>query len=751
MSENVKPNISLSLVDEMPETIERGTVYLSPSDENGFIKVGIDSTTAATIYDSSAMVSKSDIGNAKVFYGTCDTSADVSIKDVSCLDFTSNDLVKGAAIFVTFGKTNSASVDTLRLNVNNTGVKGLKKLRNAGITALSSAGELYLNSTHLFTYTGTNWVSMTTDYNTNTTYSGMTEADYEAGTGTTAKLITPARLKGAIEYWMEQNQADWDATTGPSFILNKPFVYDTSTYSISAITGNTPNNTLSGKGAVIMGINSEAKGDNSFIDGADNMTRNYAEHASGMFNVSRKGETIFSVGVGGSKERRNAFEIDSSGLVYVLGVRDYTGTEDAVLGPGNDLATTINDLRYDIARMVSNVQSNWDATTGLAEILNRPDWLLEKKENILNVNTDMAAYNPYSYNYIFNRMEGGYRFVRPNTAQNAITFGVSDLCISESEMPATEELYIPIDNTTFLADDSSMHVFMDIVLNSGISLPASILTDDRDLADIYGYIRLDFIEEDKQYTPVYAFRSKNLSTLYDGFSRYVTNCTVSFTKLSEQYENNIWRISEDGYTNEYNVALPIKQEYRKSFYYCSVLSIGNAIIDLETDLSFRLIDGVTICINLANEINSGRTIRLNVNDTGSRAIVNGRNSIVSYINSGTSILTYSEASNKWVYVSDIPEVGSGFLYIRKNGQNIIGKSYYDSTVEMSFNANIGDEVVYDISVNELPDVSTADNGKIMMVVNGQWSMVEPVAIYSGDGDPSNNLGKNGDLYLQTGE
>jgi hypothetical protein len=35
-----------------------------------------------------------------------------------------------------------------------------------------------------------------------------------------------------------------------------------------------------------------------------------------------------------------------------------------------------------------------------------------------------------------------------------------------------------------------------------------------------------------------------------------------------------------------------------------------------------------------------------------------------------------------------------------------------------------------------------------MVVNGAWSMVTPVSIYSGSGAPDNTQGINGDIYLQ---
>ena len=58
-------------------------------------------------------------------------------------------------------------------------------------------------------------------YLTDTTYSGMTVAEYEAGTSNTARLITPARLKDAINYYVKSMtsaeilaavQAGWNGT-----------------------------------------------------------------------------------------------------------------------------------------------------------------------------------------------------------------------------------------------------------------------------------------------------------------------------------------------------------------------------------------------------------------------------------------------------------------------------------------------------------------------------------------------------------
>lgn len=135
-------------------------------------------------------------GNAKIFYGTCATAAATVNKVVTCETFTAEDLVKGALIFVTFDYTNSGAVGSLTMNVNSTGPKSIKKLYNvAADSNLSDAGELKANKTYLFGYDGTYWVCMTLDYNSNTTYSSMTQDEINAGTGTTGRRITPNLLR----------------------------------------------------------------------------------------------------------------------------------------------------------------------------------------------------------------------------------------------------------------------------------------------------------------------------------------------------------------------------------------------------------------------------------------------------------------------------------------------------------------------------------------------------------------------------
>ena len=136
-------------------------------------------------------------GNAGgVFYGTSSTAAGTSAKVVVCEDFTSADLVAGTVIAVKFTATNSGAVGSLTLNVNGTGAKNVKYINNGTLGNLTSAGYIKANTTYYFYYDGTYWVAL---FNYNTTYSAMSEAEALAGTATTARTITAARLKEAIK------------------------------------------------------------------------------------------------------------------------------------------------------------------------------------------------------------------------------------------------------------------------------------------------------------------------------------------------------------------------------------------------------------------------------------------------------------------------------------------------------------------------------------------------------------------------
>ena len=61
------------------------------------------------------------------------------------------------------------------------------------------------------------------------------------------------------------------------------------------------------------------------VEGLNNTINNEAEHASGHWNLSTPGKTHYSVGIGASNDRKNAYEIDKQGNLYILGVNGYDG------------------------------------------------------------------------------------------------------------------------------------------------------------------------------------------------------------------------------------------------------------------------------------------------------------------------------------------------------------------------------------------------------------------------------------------
>lgn len=155
-------------------------------------------------------------------YGYCQTAAGTKAKVVTVSPAITA-LETGMTIAVRFQYANTVASPTL--NVNGLGAKSIYRY---GTTApsTSASSSWNANAIHTLTYNGSGWVL--NNWN-NTTYSSMSVAEYEAGTSTTARLITPARLKDAIEYWAtgEANvQSDWSQTddTADDFIKNKPTI-----------------------------------------------------------------------------------------------------------------------------------------------------------------------------------------------------------------------------------------------------------------------------------------------------------------------------------------------------------------------------------------------------------------------------------------------------------------------------------------------------------------------------------------------
>lgn len=146
-------------------------------------------------------------GGPIVYYGECSTAAGTAAKEVT-LSPAIPSLVTGLVIYVKFTNANSIANPTLNANG-----KGAVSIKRYGTTAPSTSAASSWNAGSVVTllYDGSYWQMI--GFN-NTTYSGMTDAEYQAGTSTTNRLITPARLKSAILYHATPSNIGAVAKTG---------------------------------------------------------------------------------------------------------------------------------------------------------------------------------------------------------------------------------------------------------------------------------------------------------------------------------------------------------------------------------------------------------------------------------------------------------------------------------------------------------------------------------------------------------
>lgn len=139
------------------------------------------------------------IHGVKIFYGTCSTAGATGEKAITCPAFTSDDLGNGTILFVSFTYNNTAEPEDIKLNVNSTGAYQVRKVYNYASSNLSNAGEIR-EIVHQFICWKADeddyrWYLIGADYNTNTTYSAMSQANIDAGTSTSGLRISPKLLR----------------------------------------------------------------------------------------------------------------------------------------------------------------------------------------------------------------------------------------------------------------------------------------------------------------------------------------------------------------------------------------------------------------------------------------------------------------------------------------------------------------------------------------------------------------------------
>lgn len=166
----------------------------------------------------------SSVGDLEPLYGTCTTAAKTVAKTTTISGVT--ELTTGLTIHVRFTNANGVANPTLK--VNSLDAKAIVRYGTT-VPSTSAASSWNAGSVVSLTYDGTYWVM--NDWN-NTTYSAMTEAEMQTGTATTARNITAARLKAAVEYHAPVTSVNGETgavtvtipTTLSSFTNNSGFI-----------------------------------------------------------------------------------------------------------------------------------------------------------------------------------------------------------------------------------------------------------------------------------------------------------------------------------------------------------------------------------------------------------------------------------------------------------------------------------------------------------------------------------------------
>lgn len=107
------------------------------------------------------------------------------------------------------------------------------------------------------------------------------------------------------------------------------------------------------------GNNTIANGNNSHAEGCGTITTNVSEHAQGMYNQSNTGDstalqTIHSIGIGTSENRKNAQEVMADGSYYVDGIGSYDGTN---INSAKTLQSVVSELQSASSESVTYSES----------------------------------------------------------------------------------------------------------------------------------------------------------------------------------------------------------------------------------------------------------------------------------------------------------------------------------------------------------------------------------------------------------
>lgn len=172
-------------------------------------------------------------------------------------------------------------------------------------------------------------------------------------------------------------------------------------------------------------------------------------------------------------------------------------------------------------------------------------------------------------------------------------------------------------------------------------------------------------------------------------------------------------------------------------------SWNNAVSNSHTHSNKTVLDGIT-STDITNW--NGKTDNIGT-VTGVKMNNTTNNPTDGVVDLGTVITSETQLSKGTTTGS-----GNAVTDITVNGHQItLAKGSTFLTSHQSIKTINGNSLVGtgNVEIIAVPSFTSADNGKILGVVNGQLAWVTPTTIYTGSGTPSSSQGNDGDIYLQT--
>ena len=382
---------------------------------------------------------------------------------------------------------------------------------------------------------------------------------------------------------------------------------------------------------------------------------------------------------------------------------------------------------------VSNVQADWNATSGLSQILNKPTIPVAVTESTVS-------------GWGFTKNTGTVTGVKMNGTTKNPTSGVVDLgtvITSHQDISGKADKSAAIGSLSLSLDSTNYKITLSGTKVDGTTFTVSDVID----------LPLESVVVNGSYNNttkkvVLTLQSGStvefsVADLVSGLQSEITSTNkLSADLIADGTTNKVVTASEKTTWNGKQDALT-NADVLTGITSTKVSNWDNAATNSHTHSNKSVLDGIS-----STDITNWNSKTANVGTvTGVKMNGTTKKPTSGVVDLGTVITSETTLSK-----GSTSGTGNAVTDITVSGHQItLTKGTTFLTQHQSIKTLNGTELTGDgnITLTGVPAFSASDNGKILGVVNGQLAWVTPTTIYTGSGTPSSSTGNDGDIYLQT--